>query len=57
MNKGINTTDFQEGLLELSKDTTDKAGTGGSKQELELDFSLIEALEELSNAQANQRAF
>ncbi|WP_413537127.1 hypothetical protein [Carnobacterium divergens] len=55
MNKGINTTDFQEGLLELSKDTTDKAGTGGSIQELKQDFNLADALEELSRAQGIQQ--
>ena len=51
MTEQINVTNFQEGLLELSKETTGSDGNGGNKQELELDLTLAEALEELSEIQ------
>ncbi|WP_167593932.1 hypothetical protein [Carnobacterium divergens] len=55
MTEDINATKFKEGLTELSKGTTDKAGTGGNIQELKQDFNLADALEELSAIQGNDQ--
>ncbi|HDT9276026.1 TPA: hypothetical protein RF512_000602 [Listeria monocytogenes] len=55
MTEDINATNFQKGLLELSKSTTDKTGTGGNIQELKQDFNLADALEELSKDQGIQQ--
>ncbi|MBC2135329.1 hypothetical protein HCA93_03270 [Listeria innocua] len=55
MTEDINATNFQQGLLDLSKATTDKTGTGGNIQELKQDFNLADALEELSKPQGIDR--
>lgn len=55
MTEQINETNFGESLLELSKGTTDDAGTGGNKQELSQDFNLADALDELSIIQNSEQ--